>query len=83
MSKAVIGTVAIGVCAIGLYAQSPPPSRDDIKANQRDGLNYVRIRPGTFQMGCSDGDDECTSAEKPSHDVTSKGPFGWARLKQR
>lgn len=44
------------------------------KANPKDGLKYVWIPPGSFQMGCSPGDSECDSAEKPSHQVTiSKG----------
>lgn len=35
---------------------------------------YVWIPPGTFQMGCSPGDSECTRNEKPPHTVTiSKG----------
>jgi len=42
--------------------------------NPRDGLKYVWIPPGTFQMGCSPGDSECYYDEEPSHQVTiSKG----------
>ena len=40
------------------------------KMNEKDGLKYVWIPPGTFQMGCSVGDAECTDAEKPGHEVT-------------
>jgi formylglycine-generating enzyme required for sulfatase activity len=40
------------------------------KANPKDGLTYVWIPPGTFQMGCSPGDSECESDEKPAHTVT-------------
>lgn len=44
------------------------------KGNPKDGLNYVWIPAGTFQMGCSPGDDECNDEEKPPHQVTiSKG----------
>jgi formylglycine-generating enzyme required for sulfatase activity/uncharacterized caspase-like protein len=47
---------------------------ESIRENAQDGLNYVRIPPGTFMMGCSLGDDECSGDEKPSHRVTlSKG----------
>jgi formylglycine-generating enzyme required for sulfatase activity len=38
--------------------------------NPKDGLKYVWISPGTFQMGCSPGDNECNKAEKPSHQVS-------------
>jgi formylglycine-generating enzyme required for sulfatase activity len=40
------------------------------KVNDKDGLKYVWIPPGTFQMGCSAGDAECFSGEKPAHEVT-------------
>jgi formylglycine-generating enzyme required for sulfatase activity len=40
------------------------------KVNERDGLTYVWIPPGTFQMGCSAGDAECFAGEKPAHEVT-------------
>ena len=39
-----------------------------------DGLQYVWIPPGEFQMGCSAGDEECRSNEHPSQSVKiSKG----------
>jgi uncharacterized caspase-like protein len=38
--------------------------------NQKDGLTYVWIPPGTFTMGCSPGDMECDDDEKPAHSVT-------------
>jgi formylglycine-generating enzyme required for sulfatase activity len=40
------------------------------KVNEKDGLLYVWIPPGTFQMGCSPGDSECLDNEKPAHEVT-------------
>lgn len=40
------------------------------KVNPQDGLTYVWIPAGTFQMGCSPGDSECSNAEKPAHTVT-------------
>jgi formylglycine-generating enzyme required for sulfatase activity len=44
------------------------------RVNPRDGLKYVWIPPGTFQMGCSPGDDACGDDEKPPHRVIiSKG----------
>jgi len=46
-----------------------------MKVNAQDGLRYVVISPGTFQMGCSDGDHECTAAEKPAHRVTLTKSF--------
>ena len=44
------------------------------KVNAKDGLKYVWIPAGTFQMGCSPGDNECYADEKPAHKITiSKG----------
>jgi formylglycine-generating enzyme required for sulfatase activity len=31
------------------------------------GMEFVKVEPGTFQMGCSEGDMECGDGEKPSH----------------
>jgi formylglycine-generating enzyme required for sulfatase activity len=51
-----------GNWAIDLF----PPYR----VNPKDGLTYVWIPPGTFRMGCSEGDGECESDEKPALVVT-------------
>jgi serine/threonine-protein kinase len=45
-------------------------SKGEAKVNPKDGLKYVWIPPGTFQMGCSPGDTECGDDEKPPHQVT-------------
>ena len=39
------------------------------KVNPSDGLAYVWIPPGKFQMGCVPGDDKCSGEEKPQHPV--------------
>lgn len=45
-----------------------------VRLNPQDGLSYVWVPAGTYTMGCSPGDSECDSNEKPSHSVTiSKG----------
>ena len=40
------------------------------KVNPKDGLTYVWIPPGKFQMGCSPGDAACGDDEKPAHEVS-------------
>ncbi len=37
--------------------------------NARDGLGYIWLPPGHFEMGCSHGDSECAIEEKPAHRV--------------
>ena len=46
------------------------PNGTKTKINPKDGLTYVWLDPGTFQMGCSPGDSECRNDEKPRHPVT-------------
>jgi len=52
-----------------------PPSPGAIRKNPRDGLEYVRIPPGKFSMGCSPGDQECDDDEKPAREVTISKEF--------
>lgn len=55
-------------------AQKTGPKPGEVWENPKDGLKYVWIPPGTFTMGCSPGDNECSDWEKPAHHVTiSKG----------
>jgi formylglycine-generating enzyme required for sulfatase activity len=50
------------------------PTAGTVRDNPKEGQKYVWIPPGTFQMGCSQGDSECLNDEKPAHEVTlSKG----------
>ena len=49
--------------------EGPFPKPGMVSVNPKDGLKYVWIPPGTFMMGCSPGDNECTGDEKPAHRV--------------
>ncbi len=53
----------------------PGPKPGEARENFKDGLKYVWIPPGRFQMGCSLGDNECDSHEKPIHPVTLSRGF--------
>lgn len=67
------------VLAVREKAPEPPPPPPkpipagpkvgDVKVNPKDGLRYAWVPPGTFRMGCSDGDTECQADEKPAHAV--------------
>jgi formylglycine-generating enzyme required for sulfatase activity len=55
----------------------PPPATVELapigngtKVNSRDGLTYVWIPPGTYNMGASDGEIKWFSDEEPAHEVT-------------
>jgi formylglycine-generating enzyme required for sulfatase activity len=45
------------------------PPLPQVRENPKDGLKYVWIPPGSFEMGCSRGDNVCFADEKPSHHV--------------
>jgi formylglycine-generating enzyme required for sulfatase activity/tRNA A-37 threonylcarbamoyl transferase component Bud32 len=56
----------------GLPPENPSPL--DTWVNPKDGLTYVWIPPGSFQMGAVPGDSKADRDEKPRHPVTiSKG----------
>ena len=50
-----------------------------IKTNAQDEQVYVWIPPGNFMMGCSPGDDQCFSEEKPAHEVSISQGFWLGR----
>ncbi len=59
---------AIVVWRVG--TASPVPAQAKTKVNLKDGLTYVWILPGTFQMGCSPDDSDCKDNERPARAVT-------------
>jgi formylglycine-generating enzyme required for sulfatase activity len=65
MQPLYLGAFALLTCS--LLAQGPKlpgtPVRDAI------GIEFVKIVPGEFTMGCSQGDEQCDADEKPSHRV--------------
>ena len=65
-----------------LRLRPPAPeqlSPDEVRVNPKDGLEYVWISPGAFEMGCVPGDDECYPEEKPAHPVKLTHGFWMGR----
>ena len=58
--------------AKGAPAVSPTGDSGEgtVKTNPDDGQPYAWIAPGSFQMGCSAGDEDCDYPERPAHAVT-------------
>jgi sulfatase modifying factor 1 len=48
---------------------SPEPRAGTVRVNPIDNQEYAWIPPGTFQMGCVSGDDDCDEDELPRHEV--------------
>jgi formylglycine-generating enzyme required for sulfatase activity len=75
-----MGGAALVAAAIAgvLYSwlESPLPVRPGHKAAVAPAAqpvadpDYMWIEPGTFTMGCSEGDKDCSKNEKPAHRVT-------------
>ena len=49
------------------------------RENPMDRQVYVYLPPGTFQMGCSPRDEQCSSRERPAHEVQITRGFWMAR----
>jgi formylglycine-generating enzyme required for sulfatase activity len=65
--------VLFAAAVIGTSAQNgrlPVPPQARTESNPADGLTYVWIPAGAFQMGCSQDDSQCNDDEKPVHTVT-------------
>jgi formylglycine-generating enzyme required for sulfatase activity len=48
---------------LSILAQSPGPTKNAI------GMEFVKIAPGEFTMGCSMGDKGCDADENPAHRI--------------
>lgn len=72
----------LGVLAILFFlpASLPVGAQVTVKVNPKDGLKYVWVPPGSFDMGCSPGDNECDPDEKPLHHVTISKGFWLAQM---
>ena len=70
----VLFVLALAGLMAGLFGNVAPVAaqgaQPKTKVNPTDGLTYVFIAPGSFQMGCSANDKDCTDYEKPAHQVT-------------
>lgn len=54
----------VGLLAgLSVFAQSPTPTKNAA------GMEFVKITPGEFIMGCAADDNSCTADEKPAHRV--------------
>jgi len=62
------------IAAWRMGTASSVAAQANTKVNTKDGLTYVMIPPGTFQMGCSPDDFECTPDET-RHSVTISNGF--------
>jgi formylglycine-generating enzyme required for sulfatase activity len=67
-------TVLLMACAAAGLLSAQTPAAGAKKVNPKDGLTYVWVPAGKFQMGCSPGEADCDADEQPLHQVTlSKG----------
>jgi formylglycine-generating enzyme required for sulfatase activity len=75
---AVMSIRLLSAAPVGPFAATGPdpnPGKIKIKTNPQDEQPYVWIPSGNFTMGCSPGDDQCFSEEKPAHQVSISQGF--------
>jgi formylglycine-generating enzyme required for sulfatase activity len=59
----------VGLLAgLSVFAQSVTVTKPDV-VRPATNIEFVKIMPGEFVMGCSSGDNDCTADEKPAHRV--------------
>lgn len=56
-------TLATLIVVLPELAQGPSPAKPPAE------IEFVRIAPGEFMMGCTDGDNDCAADEKPARRV--------------
>jgi formylglycine-generating enzyme required for sulfatase activity len=75
-------TVAHGASEAQRATPSPTAQADrlgQLRENARDGLKYVLVPAGSFEMGCAPADPGCSASEKPRHHVTLTRGFWLGR----
>jgi len=56
------------VLVFTLFAQNPPKA-SAVQFKNAMGIEFIRVTPGEFMMGCSSGDAQCNADENPRHRV--------------
>jgi hypothetical protein len=64
----------------GLICSGPAHSQVE-RVNPIDGVRYIQIPSGTFNMGCSPKDTECFMDEKPPRVVTISNGYWISQTK--
>jgi outer membrane protein assembly factor BamB len=54
---------------------APAGQPGQVRTNPKDGLALAWLPGGTFRMGCSEGDAQCSPDERPAHAVTLSRGF--------
>ena len=73
MKRAFCYTLVMALAACGTDPGGTDPR--GTRRNDKDGLDYVFVPAGTFQMGCVPQDSACEGDEKPRHSVTLSSGF--------
>lgn len=65
MKRFLFGAMTLFACT--LVAQKSPSTAGQLR--NAIGIDFVKIAPGEFMMGCSKNDNECNADENPRHRV--------------
>jgi formylglycine-generating enzyme required for sulfatase activity len=66
-----LGAISFGLAIVANLLSTPVQQRGSLVATLPNDIRmeFVRIAPGDFMMGCSSGDTQCADDEKPAHRV--------------
>lgn len=73
--RALLLLALLTIAAWRIGGVAPVAAQAKTKVNPHDGLTYVLVTAGTFQMGCSPDDSNCKDDERPAHSVTITKDF--------
>jgi formylglycine-generating enzyme len=81
VAASLVVAVTIGLFHGGLVARTPRAAAagPSGRVNPTDGLEYVDLPPGAFEMGCVPDDSGCLEDEKPAHHVELSSGFWLGR----
>jgi len=67
MTRLIAGLLVLASASLASQSRDARPAGDS--ARNAVGMEFVRIQPGEFVMGCAEGDGECSADERPAHRV--------------
>jgi formylglycine-generating enzyme required for sulfatase activity len=82
LSAAALMAASEAACSNGSGGKKPDTTTAETAGERAaiPAIEFVQIHPGTFQMGCSPGDQQCLDTEMPAHMVNITKTFYLGRF---
>src|SRR5262249_18752508 len=72
-ARMLVPALTLVTCSLIVLSRPVQPALQDTK--NPVAIEFVKIAPGEFMMGCSVGDIDCNADERPIHQVQITKPF--------